>query len=75
MREVFSNHNVTILCIVIIAVAAIVSLTIHHGHKATLMAQNIETAIEKGIDPFSVRCSYASDRDMICVSYASSLKK
>jgi hypothetical protein len=75
MKEVFSNYNVSILCVAIIVVAAIVSLTIHYGHQASLKAQNIESAIEKGIDPFSVRCSYASDRDMICLSYASSLNK
>ena len=75
MKDYFNTYNVSILCVMIIAVAAIVSITIHYGHQATLKAQNIETAIEKGIDPFSVRCSYASDRDLICLTYASSLKK
>jgi len=75
MKDFFSNHNVFMICLTIIAVAAIVSVTIHYDHQATLKSQNIESAIQKGIDPFSVRCSYATDRDMICVTYASSLKK
>jgi hypothetical protein len=36
------------------------------------MSQNIDSAIAKGIDPLSVRCSYASERDVICVAFAAS---
>lgn len=35
-----------------------------------LMSQNIERAIERGIDPLSVRCSYADSDDLVCVAYA-----
>jgi hypothetical protein len=34
------------------------------------MAKNIKDAIDKGIDPMSVRCSYASETDNVCVAYA-----
>jgi hypothetical protein len=34
------------------------------------MASNIENAISKGIDPLSVRCSYAHGDDIICVTHA-----
>jgi hypothetical protein len=37
-----------------------------------LMFKNIETAISKGIDPMAVRCSYATERDFVCVAYAAS---
>jgi hypothetical protein len=40
-----------------------------------LMAANIENAITKGIDPLSVRCSYARDYDVICVAYAATSSK
>jgi hypothetical protein len=36
------------------------------------MAQNIDNAIAKGIDPLSVRCSYAKSDDIICVAFAAS---
>jgi hypothetical protein len=32
------------------------------------MASNIENAIAKGIDPISVRCSYAKSDDIICIA-------
>ena len=34
------------------------------------MAKNVTDAIEKGIDPLSVRCAYASEIDAVCVAYA-----
>jgi len=36
-----------------------------------LKSMNIESAIEKGIDPLSVRCSYATMNDTICIVFAS----
>lgn len=39
-----------------------------------LMAENIEAAIAKSIDPLAVRCSYANSDDNICVAYAISNK-
>jgi hypothetical protein len=36
------------------------------------MAGNIDGAIAKGIDPLSVRCSYAKSDDLICVAFAAS---
>ncbi len=42
--------------------------------RDALMAQNIETAISKGLDPLSVRCSYADRNDNVCVAYAASKK-
>ena len=32
-------------------------------------------AMEKGIDPMAVRCSYAKTEDLVCVAYAASGKK
>lgn len=35
-----------------------------------LMSKNIERAIEKGIDPIAVRCSYANANDRVCLAYS-----
>ena len=36
------------------------------------MAENMNAAISKGIDPLSVRCSYVQSHDLICVAFAAS---
>lgn len=38
--------------------------------ESTLMSRNIQDAMAKGIDPLSVRCTYAADTDNICLAYA-----
>lgn len=38
--------------------------------KNALMASNISKAIEKGIDPITVRCAYAPPTDNICLAYS-----
>jgi hypothetical protein len=39
------------------------------------MSRNIDSAIAKGLDPISVRCSFVTNTDTICVAYAASSKK
>jgi len=39
-------------------------------NENTLMSKNINEAMTKGIDPLSVRCTYAADTDNICLAYA-----
>lgn len=39
-------------------------------NENNLMSQNIQDAMAKGIDPLSVRCTYAADTDNICLAYA-----
>ena len=46
------------------------SFTFYKYSELKTMEKNIETAIAKGIDPIAVRCSYANERDVICVAYA-----
>jgi hypothetical protein len=75
MRQYFSDFNIFAICVVILALGGIVATVIHKNHENGLKSKNIESAIEKGVDPLSVRCSYASDRDLICVTYATSVKK
>jgi len=69
--EQFRN-NITnlIISFTIIITSGIISLAIYSFNDRSLMASNIETAMTKGVDPISVRCSYAAHDDSICVAYA-----
>ena len=62
----------TIVSLTLVLLAAIFGLGYYNISDRTLMAQNIDNAIAKGIDPLSVRCSYAKSDDIICVAFASS---
>jgi len=68
-------HYATNFSITVVLLAAIVSTCLYYLNDRKLMAANIENAITKGIDPLSVRCSYARDFDTICVAYAATSKK
>lgn len=57
----------------IISVSVIAGASIYHINDRALMAKNIEQAIAKGIDPLSVKCSYQTHADPICITY--SMKK
>jgi len=57
----------------IVTVSAIVGVSIYNINDRALMAKNIEQAITKGVDPLSVKCSYQTQTDPICVTY--SMKK
>jgi hypothetical protein len=63
-----------IVCGTILFFSMIAGITIYNLEENNLKSKNIETAISKGIDPLSVRCSYASSQDMVCVAYAASRK-
>lgn len=64
--------NVFIVPVTIIIVALIFSIGIFGSYVAEvgMMTKNIETAINKGIDPIAVRCSYADPDDRVCLAYA-----
>jgi hypothetical protein len=61
-----------IVSLTLVLLATIFGLGYYNISDRTLMAQNINNAIAKGIDPLSVRCSYAKSDDIICVAFASS---
>mgnify|MGYP003348356601 FL=1 len=64
-----------IIAVGLIIIAAIVGATIYNVNDRVLMSKNIDSAIAKGMDPISVRCSYVTNTDTICVAYAASTKK
>lgn len=72
MKQYFEKLDGFYLGILIVIMSIIISITIHHIHENSLKAQNMTTAIEKGIDPLAVRCSYAHSQDIICVAFAAS---
>jgi hypothetical protein len=69
------NESLTfIICSTIIIISMILGVTVYHLEENKLKSQTMEQAIAKGIDPLSVRCSYAHAQDLLCVAYASSKK-
>ena len=69
------NESLTIIvCGTIIAISMILGITVFNLEENKLKSKNMEQAISKGLDPLSVRCSYADSRDLLCVAYASSRK-
>ena len=61
-----------IISVGLVLITAIGSIGYYNIQDRTLMASNIESAIAKGVDPLSVRCSYVNGADTICVAYAAS---
>ena len=61
-----------VVSLTLVLLAAIFGLGYYNISDRSLMAQNIDNAIAKGIDPLSVRCSYAKSDDIICVAFAAS---
>ena len=56
----------------LILLATVAGMGYYFVTDRTLMSRNIDSAIAKGIDPLSVRCSYAKSDDLICVAFAAS---
>lgn len=50
--------------------AAMIAFYNYKLNENNLMSRNIQAAMDKGIDPLSVRCTYAPDTDNICLAYA-----
>jgi hypothetical protein len=71
MSKLYNDVDSFSICVTIIILSCIIAITIYNVHENILKSQNMESAITKGIDPLSVRCSYANPQDLICVSYSS----
>ncbi len=71
-NESNNKSYAVIFSITVIVISAIIAICIYGLNERKLMASNIENAISKGIDPLSVRCSYARGDDIICVTHAAS---
>lgn len=72
IEKVTNDFKTMVISVTIISVAGIIGASIYQINDRALMSRNIDNAIAKGVDPLSVRCSYADGRDMICVAYGAS---
>lgn len=66
-----NENNTFIISVLIAFVALISSVVYYHVSQLKSIETNVQSAIEKGIDPIAVRCAYANERDVVCVAYAS----
>jgi hypothetical protein len=72
VSDLIKIDSTFIVCITLIALAVVASMGYYYIVDRQLMAGNIDNAVAKGIDPLSVRCSYAKSDDLICVAFAAS---
>lgn len=72
MSEKTTDKNVIafILSAAVVIISLIISVAYYNINDRILMSKNIDAAIAKGMDPTSVRCSFASSMDTVCVAYA-----
>jgi len=62
--------NIFFGCIAALIFVVILAFWNYKINENNLMSKNIQDAMGKGIDPLSVRCTYAKDTDNICLAYA-----
>jgi len=73
MENQNSNLKIVITllaCITIVAVSIIISGYLSNINDRNNMSKNMDSAIQKGIDPISVKCAYATQTDNLCMVYA-----
>lgn len=66
--------SITTASITLVLLSIVTAICIYGLNDRKLMAANIENAISKGIDPLTVRCSYAKSDDIICIAHAANRK-
>jgi hypothetical protein len=62
--------NIFFGCVAALIFIVILAFWNYKINENNLMSKNIQDAMSKGIDPLSVRCTYAADTDNICLAYA-----
>lgn len=75
MNEVKKNIETVslIVSVALVVISIVIGVTYYNVNDRKLMSSNIDSAIAKGIDPISVRCSFAQSGDTICVAHAASM--
>lgn len=66
----FKLDSTIVICATLVVLSAIAGFGYYSVNDRKLMAENINNAIAKGVDPLSVRCSYSKSDDIICVAYS-----
>ena len=69
---VFMNKDVLtfIVCGTILFGSLIASATIYNLNEQNNFSKNMESAITKGVDPLSIKCSYEKNPTSTCIAYA-----
>ena len=75
MSELLKDIKTLVIGVSTVIVSVVVGTTYYNVNDRILMSKNIDSAIAKGLDPISVRCSFVTNTDTVCVSYAASSKK
>jgi hypothetical protein len=66
--------STTTISITVVLLSIVTAICWYGLNDRRLMAANIENAIAKGIDPLTVRCSYAKSDDIVCIAHAANRK-
>jgi uncharacterized membrane protein len=64
-----------VVCVAIILVSVIAAISMYNMNDRNNMAHNIDAAIQKGVDPLSVKCSYETNPTSTCLAYAIGQKR
>jgi len=75
MSELLKDIKTIVIGVSTVIVSVIIGATYYNVNDRILMSKNIDSAIAKGLDPISVRCSFVTNMDTVCVAYAASSKK
>jgi hypothetical protein len=75
MSELLKDIKTLVIALATVTVSVIIGATYYNVNDRILMSRNIDSAIAKGLDPISVRCSFVTNTDTVCVAYAASSKK
>jgi hypothetical protein len=59
-----------IVCCAIVMCSIVIGVSIYNINDRNNMAKNIESAIQKGVDPISVKCSYETNTNSVCIAYS-----
>jgi hypothetical protein len=74
VKEAVKVSAIFFVCLTIVLLSITGGVAYYYAHDRLLMSKNVSEAIEKGLDPLSVRCSYVKSDDIICVAHASTRK-
>jgi len=64
------NVITIVVCSTILIGSVIAGSIMYLINDRNNMARNIEAAIQKGVDPISVKCAYETDAKPVCMAYA-----
>lgn len=64
------EFTTVVACATIAFCAMVAGYTIYNINDRNNMSKNIESAIQKGINPISVKCAYETNANAVCITYS-----